>query len=202
MVVSNRNLLFQGSIFRGYVSFRDGIVRISYVLPLAHPCFPALTLRFLPPSVLFPHSPTLFFQHPCVFGMGFFLVQVKPQDSPPWEGGDKESLKVTFQSWLIWWYGWFQPHQKNTRPLGLWKFFGCYMGVSKNRGTLKWMVYNGKPYQNGWFGGTTIFGNIHMAISILTPCKGRFPRDQSSPTGVQEESLSSHCWSDISIGIS
>ena len=21
-----------------------------------------------------------------------------------------------------------------------------YMGVSKNRGTLKWMVYNGKPY--------------------------------------------------------
>ena len=23
------------------------------------------------------------------------------------------------------------------------------------------MVYNGKPYQNGWFGGTTIFGNPH-----------------------------------------
>jgi len=23
------------------------------------------------------------------------------------------------------------------------------MGVSKNRGTPKWMVYNGKPYQNG-----------------------------------------------------
>ena len=21
---------------------------------------------------------------------------------------------------------------------------------------------NGKPYQNGWFGGTTIFGNTHM----------------------------------------
>ena len=31
------------------------------------------------------------------------------------------------------------------------------MGVSKNKGTPKWMVYNGKPYQNGWFGGTTIF---------------------------------------------
>ena len=29
------------------------------------------------------------------------------------------------------------------------------MGVSKNSGTPKWMVYNGK-YQNGWFGGTTI----------------------------------------------
>ena len=26
----------------------------------------------------------------------------------------------------------------------------------------KWMVYNGKPYWNGWFGGTTIFGNIHI----------------------------------------
>ena len=23
------------------------------------------------------------------------------------------------------------------------------MGVSENRGTPKWMVYNGKPYQNG-----------------------------------------------------
>ena len=37
-----------------------------------------------------------------------------------------------------------------------------YMGVSKNRGTPKWMVSNGKPYWNWWFGGTTIFGNIHM----------------------------------------
>jgi len=25
-------------------------------------------------------------------------------------------------------------------------FFKRYMGVSKNRGTPKWMVYNGKPY--------------------------------------------------------
>ena len=22
---------------------------------------------------------------------------------------------------------------------------------------------NGKPYQNGWFGGSTIFGNTHIA---------------------------------------
>ena len=29
MVVSNRNLLFQGSIFKGYVSFREGILRGS-----------------------------------------------------------------------------------------------------------------------------------------------------------------------------
>ena len=36
------------------------------------------------------------------------------------------------------------------------------MGVSKNRGTPKWMVYNGKPVENGGFGGTPIFGNIQM----------------------------------------
>ena len=41
-------------------------------------------------------------------------------------------------------------------------FLGGYMGVSKNRGTPKWMVYNGNPYENGWFRGTTIFGNTHI----------------------------------------
>ena len=30
--------------------------------------------------------------------------------------------------------------------------------------TPKWMVYNGKPYSNGWFGCTTIFGNIHIDV--------------------------------------
>ena len=40
------------------------------------------------------------------------------------------------------------------------------MGVSKNRGTPKWMVYNGKPYYNGWFGGTPIFGNIRIEAAI------------------------------------
>ena len=29
MMVSNRNLLFQGSIFRGYVSFREGISSVD-----------------------------------------------------------------------------------------------------------------------------------------------------------------------------
>ena len=41
------------------------------------------------------------------------------------------------------------------------------MGVSKNRGTPKWMVYHGKPYENGWFGGTTIFGNTHIQYFVL-----------------------------------
>ena len=46
-------------------------------------------------------------------------------------------------------------------------FFLRYMDVSKNRDTPKWMVYNGKPYENGWFGGTTIFGNTHIFMELL-----------------------------------
>ena len=34
------------------------------------------------------------------------------------------------------------------------------------RGTPKWMVYNGKCYSNGWFGGTTIFGNTHLGKKV------------------------------------
>ena len=41
------------------------------------------------------------------------------------------------------------------------------MGVSKNRGTPKWMVYNGKPYWNGWFWGTTILGNPHILFTFF-----------------------------------
>ena len=28
------------------------------------------------------------------------------------------------------------------------------------------MVYNGNPYFNGWFGGTTIFGNTHWSLTL------------------------------------
>ena len=45
------------------------------------------------------------------------------------------------------------------RRMGGW---GFYMGVSSNGGTPEWMVYNGKPYENGWFGGTIILGNPHI----------------------------------------
>ena len=56
-----------------------------------------------------------------------------------------------------------------------WEVGGSYyMGVSKNRGTPKWWVYNGKPYWNGWFGGTIIFGNIHIgklgSIRVIDVC--------------------------------
>ena len=30
------------------------------------------------------------------------------------------------------------------------------------------IIYNGKPHQNGWFGGTTIFGNIHIWTYSIT----------------------------------
>ena len=55
------------------------------------------------------------------------------------------------------------------------------------------MVYNGKPYKNGWFGGTTIFGNIHMCICILKSFKGKllyhlysldFWKDRDQPLGI------------------
>ena len=39
------------------------------------------------------------------------------------------------------------------------------MGVSKNRGIPKWMVYNGKPYKK-WmiWGKTHYFGNTHIPV--------------------------------------
>ena len=47
-------------------------------------------------------------------------------------------------------------------------FIYIYMGVSKNNGTPKWMVKNSWTtlWTNGWFGGTTIFGNTHIYIYI------------------------------------
>ena len=50
--------------------------------------------------------------------------------------------------------------KKETHPCGKQSSDKCLiffthkdMSVSKNRGTPKWMVYKGKPYKNGWFGG-------------------------------------------------
>ena len=51
-----------------------------------------------------------------------------------------------------------------TALFGIWLVLYHIWGVSKNRGTPKWMVYNGTPYLKGWLGGTTIFGNTHMFL--------------------------------------
>ena len=48
-------------------------------------------------------------------------------------------------------------------------YFKCiYMGVSKNRGTPKLMVYSGTSYKNGRFGSIPIFGNTHIYIYTYT----------------------------------
>ena len=57
------------------------------------------------------------------------------------------------------------------------KYIEKHVGVSKNSGTPKWMVYNGNPYQNGWFGGTFIFGNTHVAFS--SDLFWKFPGDKN-----------------------
>ena len=46
------------------------------------------------------------------------------------------------------------------------------------------VVYNGKPYQNGWFGGTPIFGNTHI-FSATSQC-------HSSNWKVQKAHILSH----------
>ena len=55
------------------------------------------------------------------------------------------------------------------------RFFSWFkdMDVSKNRGTPKWI---GKPYYNGWFGGTIIFGNTRMKTrwSLVSICWSQF----------------------------
>ena len=56
----------------------------------------------------------------------------------------------------------------------VWVISPLHMGVSKNRGKTPKMdgEDNGKPYQNGWFGGTPIFGNIHIIHSPLADWGG------------------------------
>ena len=45
-----------------------------------------------------------------------------------------------------------------------------YMGVSKNRGTPKWMVFiMENPIKNGWFGGKTHFFRKHPYMAIPNP---------------------------------
>ena len=56
-------------------------------------------------------------------------------------------------------------------PAGFGRSFPCLRSTAGcfqiKRGTPKWMVYNGNPIWNGWFGGTPIFGNIQLMESFF-----------------------------------
>ena len=51
---------------------------------------------------------------------------------------------------------------ENYPELGGYKIIWWFHMVSMNGGTLKWMVHNGKSYENGWFKGTPMLGNLHI----------------------------------------
>ncbi len=79
-------------------------------------------------------------------------------------------MKKHVSKYTSWWSGispnlkWLDCRDRVGHPNALCTVWN--MDVSENRGTPKWMVYNGKPYQNGWFGGTIIFRNTHIYIYI------------------------------------
>ncbi len=58
-----------------------------------------------------------------------------------------------------------------------------YMGVNPKivvftlqNGWFWWFLYNGKPYeQMGWFGGTPIFGNIHIQEALKDSTAQKIP---------------------------
>jgi len=68
------------------------------------------------------------------------------------------------------------------------------------------MVYNGKPYSNGWFGGTTIFGNIHIVSRLLK--RGFFwiatlsGGMQENPTSLRTSKRTKSYWALCQNGIS
>ena len=68
---------------------------------------------------------------------------------PPFRGTSFPTIEEVLERWV----GFWEPG----RPR-------AYMDISKNRGTPKWMFYNGKPYeQMDDFGGfPPIFGNTHI----------------------------------------
>ncbi len=95
--------------------------------------------------------------------MGFFRSQTV------WSLWSDESHTWKLQKFIR------KPSWTNSFKFKISHIVGCsfYMDVSKNRGTPKWMVYNGKPKKNGWFGGTIVIGNTHInknKISHIVGC--------------------------------
>ena len=68
------------------------------------------------------------------------------------------------------------------------------MDVSKNRGKTPHMHggINGKPYQNGWFVGTIIFGNTQMFFAPPPKAQERLDTSRTSRNGQRTLSPSEH----------
>ena len=74
--------------------------------------------------------------------------------NPPSPGGQREKL--------------FSEAMKNTTYRGVVNYMGVHLGVSKNRGTPKWMVKTMEnPIKMDDLGVNTIFGNIHMGVHFF-----------------------------------
>ena len=79
-----------------------------------------------------------------------------------------------------------------------------HKGVSKNSGTPKRVIYNGKPYLNGWFGGKpTIFGNTPITTRHWKECSYGLEakagcRDE---TGMPEQCYPKEIWEPTNNGI-
>ena len=92
----------------------------------------------------------------------------------PVTGAERWSLQS--QQASAWW------NSQETDP-----YYGCFLKwwyhynflVSTNGGAPKWLVYNGKSYLNGWFGGTPISGNHHIV-------------NNSKYSKLRQESVKSH----------
>ena len=72
------------------------------------------------------------------------------------------SKRHTFRSKILmlenWTGSWPGCFGENLRPKGcVWKILSQYGEFHSHGGSTKWLVYNGKSHQNGWFGGTPYF---------------------------------------------
>ena len=71
-------------------------------------------------------------------------------------------------------------------------YFHVYLGVSKNRGTPKWMVHNGKTLlkMDDLGGKPTILGNTHLKIALQSslhnwrPHLGKFKKMMQPTVGI------------------
>ena len=72
------------------------------------------------------------------------------------------------QHWRTWTQG-FSCKELLQKFRNQWQC-NIHMGVSNNRGTLKWMVYNGKPDQNWWFRVPLFLETSIYTCPILYAC--------------------------------